>query len=101
MLNRVPCHASDLGPGLSLHAELVVGCPSLEHGLLSPAAARDDADHGPAPGADGLLLTAGETDAGAAEVGKLGDHDAVLARSPRDGTAVAELFLNVAHDRTL
>lgn len=72
----------------------MVRTAGLEHGLVGPAAAGDDADHGAALRAQGLLGPGGEADLGGALVLVVGDEDGVVARAAGEGAAVADLGLD-------
>lgn len=74
---------------------------SLEHGLVGPAATGDDADHGAAVRAHGLLRSRGEADLGGALVLVVGDEDGVVARATGEGAAVSDLGLDGGAHGTL
>lgn len=80
---------------------LVVRAPGLEHGLVGPASAGDDANHGAAVGADRLLGAGGEAELGGALVLVVGDEDGVVAGAAGEGAAVADLGLDGGADSTL
>lgn len=101
MLNGVTGHTTHLGPAVALAAEAVVRVTGLEDGLLNTATAGDDADHGAAARGDGLLLAAGELQAGTAGLEVVRDDDAVVAAGAGDRATVTELGLDVADDATL
>ena len=101
MVHRVHGHTLHVGPAASFRLVLVVGVTGLEQGLVGTASAGDDADHGAAGGADGLLGTGGELDAGLAVVGVVPDDGRVVPGRACEAAAVAGLLLNVADDGTL
>jgi len=79
----------------------VVSAPGLEHGLVGTAPAGDDAHHGAAVGADGLLGAGREAELGGALVLVVGDEDGVVAGAAGEGAAVADLGLDGGADGSL
>jgi hypothetical protein len=101
MLHGVTGNTTDLGPAVALTAEAVEGVTGLEDGLLDTTTTGDNADHGAALGGHGLLLAAGELQAGTAGIEVVGDDDAVVTASTSEDATVTSLGLNVADDATL
>ena len=101
MLHGVTGHTTNLGPAVALATEAVVRVTGLEDRLLDTATARDDADHSTAARGDGLLLAAGELQAGTTGLEVVGDDDAVVTAGASDRATVTELGLHVADDATL
>lgn len=79
----------------------MVSAPGLEHGLVGPSAAGDDADHGAAVRADGLLGARGQAELGGALLLVVRDEDGVVAGAAGEGAAVADLGLDGGADGTL
>merc|ERR1719319_290789 len=55
MLNRVHSNTADLGPAVPLGLVLVIGSTSLQHWLVNPSTAGNDANHGTVGAGDDLL----------------------------------------------
>lgn len=73
---------------------LVVSAACLEHRLVGPSAAGNDANHRAALRADRLLRARREADLGRALVLVVRDDHGVVAGATRKGTAVADLGLD-------
>ena len=101
VLNRVHSHTTHLRPAVALNLVLVVAGTSLKHRLVATTTTRDLTDRRAATRRNRLLRARRELDTGEARVKVVGDQDAVLTGRLGQGTAVTELGLDVANDRTL
>lgn len=86
---RIYC--TDVKPSLN---SLVVCAAGLQHGLVGPAAAGDNPDHGAALGAHGLLGAGGEADLRGALVLVVRDDHGVVAGAAGECAAVADFGLH-------
>lgn len=73
---------------------------SLEQRLVDTATTGDDPDGRARTTSNGLLRTAGQTDAGLVLLGRVTNDGRVVARRARERTAVTDLLLDVADDGT-
>lgn len=72
----------------------------LEQGLIDTSTTGHDTNGRTAAARQGLLRTAGQTNAGLVLIGLVSDDSSVVPRRPRERTAVADLLLQVADDGT-
>mmetsp|Transcript_1522 Transcript_1522/g.3278 ORF Transcript_1522/g.3278 Transcript_1522/m.3278 type:complete len:205 (+) Transcript_1522:194-808(+) len=100
MLNGVHGNTTDVRPAVTLHAVLVVGSSSLQHGLVDTASTGDQTDSGSAGAEHGLLGARGQADAGAAGLLVVRDDRGVVTRRLGELSTVSGLLLHVAHDGT-
>ena len=84
-----------LRPAVPLGLVLVVGTSGLQHGLVDPSAAGDNADHGAVGGGDDLLAAGGHLHPGPLGVGVVGDDGGVVAGGPGNLTSVTGLLLQI------
>jgi len=101
MLDGVLGDTSHLWPAVSLHAELVVGSASFEHGLVDSSATGDEAKHGSVSAGVKLLDARRELDSGLASVGVVGDDGAVATTGLGDLATVTRFLLERADNGTL
>eukprot|EP00796_Vickermania_ingenoplastis_P002015 gene2015-gene1671 len=101
MLNGVAGNTTDLGPAVALAAEAVERVTSLKDGLLNAATTANNANHGAARAGHGLLLAAGELQAGTASLSVVRDNNAVVTGSASQGSTVTGLRLHVAHNAAI
>ena len=101
MLDGVHGHTAYLRPAVALGLVLVVGASGLQHGLVDPATAGDDADHGAIRRRNHLLRARRQLDARTLRVGVVADDGGVVAAGARQLAAVARLLLEVGDDGAL
>ena len=101
MLHGVLRHTTNLGPAVALDSVFVVGTSGLEQGLVGTSASGDNTDLGTDLRVDSLLTARGKTKTGGALVLVVGDDDGEASGSPREGAAISDLGLDVAHNGTL
>ena len=100
MVNRVHSNTTSTGPVVALGLVLVVRTAGLQEGLVNPSTTRNDTDGRTCAAADGLLCTRGETNASLVVLSRVADNSRVVPARPCKRTAVADLLLDVAHNRT-
>lgn len=90
---------SDDGPLVSLGLVLVVGPAGLQQGLVRPATACNQTNHGSAVAVDGLLRARRQANASHALLGVLRHDDRVVARRASHLAAITHFGLDVANHR--
>ena len=85
---------------VALGLEFVVRATSLEEGLVDASTASDDTNSRTSRARYRLLRTRRETDPRLIVLRRMSNNSRVVARSTRKRTAIADLLLDVAHDRS-
>ena len=85
---------------MALSPVFVECATSLEEWLVDPSTTRYNAHRRTCTTRDGLLRTRGESYPRLVVLWRVTDDSGVVPRGACEGTAVADLFLDVAHDRT-
>jgi len=101
VIDRVHGNTTNNGPLVSLGLVLVESTACLEHGLVGSATASNQANHGTALVADGLLGAGGEADSGGSSFSILRDNDGVVTGGSGKLAAVTDFGLDVADNGTL
>lgn len=84
---------------VALSLEFVVRTTSLEEGLVDASSTSDDTNSRTGRARYSLLRTRRETDPRLVVFRRMSNNSRVVARSTRKRTAIADLLLDVAHDR--
>ena len=101
VVNGVHGHTTSARPAVALDAVLVVGTAGLEQGLVNTTTTGNNTDSSTAEARHRLLGARGQTNTGHTRVEVVTDHSGVVARRTRERSAVTDLLLDVAHNRTL
>ena len=101
MLDGVHSHTTHLRPAVPLGLVLVVRASGLQHGLVDPTSAGDDANHGPVGRRDDLLGAGRQLNPGALGVGVVGDDGGVVAGCSGQLASVSGLLFEVRDDGSL
>jgi hypothetical protein len=101
VLHGILGNTTNLWPAVTLHGVLVVSASSLKQRLVSTSTSGNNTDLGTNIRLDSLLSSRGETETGCSLVLVVGDDNSEAAGSTGEGTTVANLGLDVAHNCTL
>ena len=85
---------------VSLSLEFVVSPASLEQGLVNPSTTSDDPNSSTGTTRNGLFCTRWETDTGFVIFRRVTNDSSVGSGCPGEGTAVTNLLLDAANDRS-
>lgn len=98
MIDRIHSHTTSTGPVVTLSLVFVVRPSSLEQWLINPSTTGYNPDRRPRTARDRLLRTTGKTNTSLVIVWAVSNDCSVIARRACQGTAVADLLLDVADD---
>ena len=101
VINRIHSHTTSSGPRISLDAVFVEGTPGLQDRFIDTSASSDDTDHSSRSAGNNLLCARRELQSGLSLIGIMSNDDDIVSRCASQGTAVADLLLDVGYDGSL